>query len=842
MKRKLTLFGLAIFFCFIAVVNAATFTDKAPGNWAAEGQTTWNEAGHPVAGDTVAISGNAITIAADAACASVAISGTGVLTVSGTRSLTTTAAAGVTYSGTSTSGGVQVPTGQQLTLIGGGAGTVLLTNSSSGYGLVVAGTGVYVLSNSDGKALSNTSTGRGVFTNTITSTANAVTGTSENTSSGVGLYLSSGTHAINSLVDCPSGTSTGVGLRVSGATVNLAAAANSTGVGQAIYCNTGTLNWVGTVSIDSAKNCWIYKNGGTLNLGTSGTALILNITGSFMLLEFSGTTVQTYGTIMRQVSTAQVAGIPYNILAVTGPTIPAVGNTKKDVARGYPGDSAGTYDPMAAAVWPNQNNVTTSEANYGPNGNDYHGQINMSLYTLISGVAAATDVRNGVARYSGGGNGSAYIPAAANVRFGTNVDATTGTCKVPTAAQTLYGVAVDVSDTGTVTLPNTDGHTANADLVLSSAHYGPGNATPGTYVVPVVGQVLAPANGGTAYGPSSGTSGTYIPANTQYVLSTAPDYGIAGTGGTKTATLPDGTYLLTTAPDYGINGTGGTKTATIPSAGYVLTSTWGGPATYGIAGTGSTPTATLTAANTVWHTASAFGASGNSITPSKVGSSITNLTAANLASGVSVDDVGPGTFTHTADYELITTGDSRVAAQLATDQEVVDAKKAYIDSTQTILTVTGTLNMSLYTLKSAVVNVAYVISGHDNYTGGSAGTYHPTQVAEVLDTVSFGANSAEAGTYHAPDALEVWHTAVFGPNSATPGTKVGSSIANLTVGNVKAGVVIDDVTGTYGGGGGGSNIMRGDSFISGVITAGEGADPAMRGDVLIEGVISAPTP
>lgn len=65
------------------------------------------------------------------------------------------------------------------------------------------------------------------------------------------------------------------------------------------------------------------------------------------------------------------------------------------------------------------------------------------------------------------------------------------------------------------------------------------------------------------------------------------------------------------------------------------------------------------------------------------------------------------------------------------------------------------------------------------------------------------------GTYHAPDASEVWHTAVFGPASATSGTKVASSITNCSAGNIKNGVTIDDVTGTYSGGGAGRPEMRG---------------------------------
>lgn len=68
-----------------------------------------------------------------------------------------------------------------------------------------------------------------------------------------------------------------------------------------------------------------------------------------------------------------------------------------------------------------------------------------------------------------------------------------------------------------------------------------------------------------------------------------------------------------------------------------------------------------------------------------------------------------------------------------------------------------------------------------------------------------------AGTCTVPDAANVWHgTATYGnPGSPITPTKLGSSIPNCEPGNIKNAVVIDDVTGTYGGGGagGGSNIF-----------------------------------
>lgn len=59
----------------------AVFTSKATGNWDAEGQTTWNEAGHPQAGDTVTVQ-NTHTVTLDSAtsCTTLVIDSGGTLT------------------------------------------------------------------------------------------------------------------------------------------------------------------------------------------------------------------------------------------------------------------------------------------------------------------------------------------------------------------------------------------------------------------------------------------------------------------------------------------------------------------------------------------------------------------------------------------------------------------------------------------------------------------------------------------------------------------------------------------------------------------------------------------
>ena len=77
--------------------------------------------------------------------------------------------------------------------------------------------------------------------------------------------------------------------------------------------------------------------------------------------------------------------------------------------------------------------LVKNTAHFGPD-NATAGTLDVSAYTLISGVAAAADVRNGTPRYSGGGNGTCYVPSAANVVSGVAVDATTGA--YPTTAAT----------------------------------------------------------------------------------------------------------------------------------------------------------------------------------------------------------------------------------------------------------------------------------------------------------------------------------------------------------------------------------------------------------------------
>jgi len=230
--------------------------------------------------------------------------------------------------------------------------------------------------------------------------------------------------------------------------------------------------------------------------------------------------------------------------------------------------------PVAAEIW----NQASGGHAYGASGG--YGTFDKTLWTLIGGVVAAVDVRNGTARYSGGGNGSCYVPTASQVLSGVNVDATTGN----------------------VTLP------ANGNNVVSGTNFG--------------------VNG-------TSVQGNLTLADTTYVLSTAPAYGVNGSGGAKTATLTAAGNVLTGTGAFGVNGTSVTPSYTpdFPAVGNVLsTDTVNGasgtltlPANgqkvltsqvaFGVSGSSITPSATIPAGANVQADADPYGIDGDSETP-----------------------------------------------------------------------------------------------------------------------------------------------------------------------------------------------------------------------------------
>jgi hypothetical protein len=142
--------------------------------------------------------------------------------------------------------------------------------------------------------------------------------------------------------------------------------------------------------------------------------------------------------------------------------------------------------------------VTTAER-----GDGQAGTLNLGLYTLTATVVSTIDAakadilstrtlytvtgtyvviaqsnarRTGSGYYGAAGavDGTCYVPAAADVRFGTNVDATTGTCYVPSASSVLTNVSVD-NMSGTFTgICDGGGTTHNSGIWDGVTRYGDG--------------------------------------------------------------------------------------------------------------------------------------------------------------------------------------------------------------------------------------------------------------------------------------------------------------------------------------------------------------------------------
>ena len=265
-----------------------------------------------------------------------------------------------------------------------------------------------------------------------------------------------------------------------------------------------------------------------------------------------------------------------NVDATTGTfTSPAVGKVISDTSWGAGGvEFTGTYHPTLVAEVLDSVSFGALSAETGT----YHAPeaaevISTAVFGPASGTPGTYDVSD---------------VAEGNIIVGASIGGVAGTYPLTATTQAADAAILEAEK---AYLLATKTITFGASSVVGTLAVGNvlTAVTGGTYVVPVVGQVLAPAQGGTAYGAGSGTSGTLTFADTTYVLSTAPDYGIAGTGGAKTATLP--------------------------ATSVVLTEAWGGPATYGVAGTGSTPQATLTLGDNVAYGSGQYGKFGALLTP-----------------------------------------------------------------------------------------------------------------------------------------------------------------------------------------------------------------------------------
>ena len=159
----------------------------------------------------------------------------------------------------------------------------------------------------------------------------------------------------------------------------------------------------------------------------------------------------------------------------------------------------------------------------------------------------------------------------------------------------------------------------------------------------------------------------------------------------------------------------------------------------------------------------------------------------NLSAGSLTLPAGSYVSTAAGTYGVAGTGstptlDLTLYTLTSTVVSTITAAEARITTATTLFGVTGTLNLGLYTLISGVVSAAYVVSGHDNYTGGAHGSY-PTSAtsyavqfaadeATVAEQVQNILNTAvvlnQIGTYQLPPQDHVLETGTpyYGPTGA----------------------------------------------------------------------------
>lgn len=256
--------------------------------------------------------------------------GAGAITISGTRALTVTGANGLSYSGTSTSGGVIIPAGNSFALTGGGAGTTALLNTGAGYGAVPSGTGVLQISNPNGTAVAITN-GRGVSAISLTSTTNSISGAtavSMNTANGptYGIFLGAGTWSVSGTLYAGPLTLQQYACIYMYTTVNFNGTFSNGGVGYNILVLSGTLTWTGTHTI-AAGDCGTMTvlQGSTVNFGLEAAPLDLTVAGLFFASMRPAATVnKNYFTYRKTSADAKILFMPYGVnnLAIPRDPVP----------------------------------------------------------------------------------------------------------------------------------------------------------------------------------------------------------------------------------------------------------------------------------------------------------------------------------------------------------------------------------------------------------------------------------------------------------------------------------------------------------------------------------------
>ncbi len=381
------------------------------------------------------------------------------------------------------------------------------------------------------------------------------------------------------------------------------------------------------------------------------------------------------------------------------------------------------------------------------------GTLNLSIYTLKSGVVTAGAVLEGYYNYpqgEGGAAGKYHEVAAAEAKDGTwfgnesGVQGTYspgGTYLEGAAAQLAIDVAEVEENAGGMiedcTILSVGGiyHEATVAEVQSGVHFGPDSAFSGTFTH-TTDYVLKTDVVATAYiieghkqWPATGGDGTYHETTTGEVQS-----GVHfGAGSVLVGTLEVGGYT------YGDNSAAKVLTTAAAAGTYQAVATTDVRKDVAVGVSPAVGSAYIPAAGDVRKTVNV-----DATTGSLVGVVDSDGTLHTYGTCSSTQAWAAAGIIH----------DSGTAASNGTLKSDGTYNATGILSDATHYYATGWYNgtdaptaYTLYTLKTDVVATAYIIEGHKQWpaTGGD-GTYHETTTGEVQSGVHFGAGSVLVGT------------------------------------------------------------------------------------------------
>lgn len=334
----------------------------------------------------------------------------------------------------------------------------------------------------------------GVSLNTVTTTGNCSAADLVNCTVG-----GNATATDNDILGCTiTGNATASGSVPYGNIYNSTIGGNATAAGN-IGLTTGANTTLITGNATAGNTIYGDYSGGTTTIGGIARAPIITgcILNGTAKPVGNATFEDNYGDFVMDTSLLTgFASLSGNVGETAFPiAIPVVANVKRP-ADGGPAHYGINNQLIGTLASSGIDPANIVDAKYVLAGHDNYVGGSAGSLTLSN----ASDTRHGVTYGVADAltTGTCYVPSAANTLFGVNVDATTGTYVVVTTANVRSGVtfgAASVS-TGTLVVPS-------AASVLSTVTFD--NGTSGTYVVVATTNVKS----GVTYGPGSSLTGMY---------------------------------------------------------------------------------------------------------------------------------------------------------------------------------------------------------------------------------------------------------------------------------------------------------------------------------------------